>query len=295
MDKGTVFNIQRYSLHDGPGIRTVIFFKGCPLNCEWCSNPESIDIKPHLTFTPEKCLGCGRCIAACPAGARSAESYNSDRCLLCGECVEACPSEALEMLGKVMSVSELLEEVEKDRMFYESSGGGVTISGGEALVQWKFAVNLMRELHKRYLDVVLETTGFAPWERVKRVIKECDLVLYDLKHMDSEIHRKYTGVPNELILRNALKIAETEKNMIFRVPLLGGINTDEDNISAIARFSLKAGVKVVHLLPYHRFGESKYKKLKKEYSCGAFTPDDKMINDLKEILESFDIDVRIGG
>jgi pyruvate formate lyase activating enzyme len=296
MEQGTVFNIQRYSLHDGPGIRTVVFLKGCPLRCEWCCNPESMELKPHLTFTPDKCLGDGRCVEACPTGARKGpDSRDMGLCTLCGRCVEACPSGALEMLGKTMSVSDIMKEVEKDRSFYETSGGGVTVSGGEALVQWEFAVNLMKECRKNYLHVALETTGFAPWERVEKVTELCDLVLYDLKHMDSKTHEKYTGVPNDKILQNAMRLVKKKANLIFRVPLLGGINTDSDNLEAVAKFALKAGVREVHLLPYHRFGESKYGKLNREFSCKAYTPDDKTVEELREIVVSYGLDVKIGG
>ncbi len=293
--RGTVFNIQRYSLHDGPGIRTVVFLKGCPLICQWCCNPESIDISPYIAFNPQKCLGDGRCVTVCPTGARSKDGYRVEDCIFCGKCVEICPSGALELLGTKMSITEILREVEKDRLFYESSGGGVTLSGGEVLVQRKFTVGLLNELRKRYLHTAIETSGYAPWNQLEEVVDACDLVLYDLKHMNSDMHRKYTGVPNERILDNALKIAEKRKDMVFRVPLIGGINTDNENMEAVARFAQKAGVKEMHLLPYHRLGESKYKKLGKDYSFEAFTPDERMISNLRNILESYGLIVKIGG
>ena len=293
--RGTVFNIQRYSLHDGPGIRTVVFLKGCPLICQWCCNPESIDISPHITFNPQKCLGDGRCMTVCPTGARSKDGYRVEDCIFCGKCVEICPSGALELIGTKMSIAEILREVEKDRLFYESSGGGVTLSGGEVLVQRKFTVELLNELRKRYLHTAIETSGYAPWNQLEEIVDACDLVLYDLKHMNSDMHRKYTGVPNEGILDNALKIAEKRKDMVFRVPLIGGINTDNENMEAVARFAQKAGVKEMHLLPYHRLGESKYKKLGMDYSFEAFTPDENMISNIRNILESYGLTVKIGG
>lgn len=292
---GTVFNIQRYSLHDGPGIRTVVFLKGCPLSCEWCCNPESIDPGPRIVFNEQKCLGDGRCLSVCPTGARSSKGYCVEKCAFCGKCVDACPSGALELIGRKMSVKEVVEEVEKDRLFYESSGGGVTLSGGEVLVQREFAVRLMGELKKQYLHIAIETCGYAQWPHVEEVVDLCDLVLYDLKHMNSDIHKRFTGVPNELILENAVKIARKEKDLVFRVPLIGDINTDPENIESVARFTVEAGVKEVHLLPYHRFGESKYKKLGRSYTVRAFTPDKETINSLRGILESHGIVVKVGG
>lgn len=294
-DIGVVFNIQRYSLHDGPGIRTVVFLKGCPLRCEWCCNPESIDLEPHLTFNPDKCLGDGRCIRACPHGARTESGYDPSRCTLCGMCVEACPSEALEILGKPMTIQEILEETEKDRTFYESSGGGVTLSGGEILAQWRFSVKLLLELRDRHLHTAVETTGFGPWERVRAIAEACDLVLYDLKLMDEEEHRKRTGAPNRLILENARRLAELDRGLIFRVPLIGGINTGEENILHTAEFAEQLGVREIHLLPYHRLGESKYDKLHREYTCEAFTPDERMVRELQRQLESRGFEVKIGG
>jgi len=292
---GVIFNIQRYSLNDGPGIRTVVFFKGCPLRCPWCCNPESIDPSPRLSFSEQKCLGDGRCVEVCPSGARTASGYDEKKCTLCGKCVEACPSGALELIGKRMSVPEALREAEKDRQFYESSGGGMTLSGGEILLQRGFAVALLEALRGRYLHSAIETTGYAKWEHLQEVVDAADLVLYDLKHMDSAVHEKYTGRPNGLILENARRVAGRGKLMIFRVPLIGGVNADAANVEAVAIFANESGVKEVHLLPYHRLGEAKYRKLGKKYDLEASTPDDETVRRLSGILESRGLVVKIGG
>lgn len=283
---GIVFNIQRYSLHDGPGIRTVVFLMGCPLRCAWCSNPESFSSKPKLIFNAEKCLGDGRCLEVCPTGAKTRAGVNYELCILCGRCVDVCPSNALELLGKEMTIPEILEEVEKDRKFYEDSGGGVTLSGGEVLAQWMFAAGCMQELRSRYIHVAIETSGYGPWDQVSALAEVCDLILFDLKIMDDMKHREYTGVSNRIILENAEKIAALEKHIIFRVPLVGGINDDDENMEEIARFAQKTGVNEVHLLPYHRFGESKYVKLNMEYGCSAVTPDEKRITQIHEYFSA---------
>ena len=293
--RGRVFNIQRYSLHDGPGIRTVVFLKGCPLHCVWCCNPESIEMKPHITFNKDKCIGDGRCIEVCPTGARDAEGYHVEICNFCGKCVEVCPTGALELLGREMSVDEVVEEVEKDRLFYESSGGGATLSGGEVLVQRGFALEILKELRARMLHTAIETTGYAPWKQVKEIAEACDLVLYDLKHMDSKKHKNYTGVPNDLILENAVHLAKEKKDLIFRVPLIGGVNTDMQNIGLLAQFVVRTGVREVHLLPYHRLGESKYAKLGRKYGCEGFTPEKEEIDEIKAVFESHNLTVMIGG
>jgi len=293
--RGRVFNIQRYSLHDGPGIRTVVFLKGCPLRCVWCCNPESIEREPHITFSEQKCIGDGRCVEVCPTGARTSEGYRVERCTFCGRCVEVCPTGALEFMGREMSIEEVVREVEKDRLFYESSGGGVTLSGGEVLAQKRFSVQLLKEFRHRMLHTAIETSGFAPWEQVREVAEACDLVLYDLKHMDPDMHTRYTGVSNELILENAKKLAQIKEELIFRVPLIGGVNTDSENIRALADFVKRTGVEEVHLLPYHRLGESKYTKLGREYSCEAFTPEKETVDEIKRTFESYDLKVMIGG
>jgi pyruvate formate lyase activating enzyme len=199
------------------------------------------------------------------------------------------------MLGREMSVDEIVEEVEKDRLFYESSGGGATLSGGEVLMQREFALLILKELKSRMLHTVIETTGFAPWKFVKEIADSCDLVLYDLKHMDSASHKALTGVPNELILENAVRLAKEKPELVFRVPLIGGVNTDAENISALAHFIVDSGVGEVHLLPYHRLGESKYAKLGREYGCEGFTPEKHEVQEIKSVFESHNLTVMIGG
>ena len=194
-----------------------------------------------------------------------------------------------------MSVPDVLQEVEKDRLFYESSGGGVTLSGGEVLAQREFAVELLMACRQRMLHTAIETTGFAPLGHLLEVAEACDLVLYDLKHMDPEIHRRFTGASNELILENARRLAEITKELIFRVPLIGGVNTDEENIEKLAAFVKSTGVEEVHLLPYHRLGESKYSKLGRQYSCEGFTPDREKVEEIRQVLQSHLLKVSIGG
>lgn len=294
MEKGIVFNIQRYSLHDGPGIRTIVFLKGCPLGCLWCSNPESQKLTRQIVFKPESCVGCGCCFNVCPTGARNDKNFTG--CKHCGKCISICPTGALEIIGTEMSVQDVLDEVEKDRAFYNNSKGGVTLSGGEPLVQHEFAAALVEAIKKMNLHVAIETTGFAPWEHAKKVLSGADLILYDLKQMDSEKHKIYTGVLNELILENARRIAKTKsENMIFRVPFIGSVNSDRENITAVARFASELGVKEVHLLPYHRYGEGKYKKLGLEYTFEAYTPDSPVIDEALNLLRSYEIDAKNGG
>ncbi len=292
---GLVFNIQRCSLQDGPGIRTVVFFKGCPLHCAWCCNPESTTEDKEISFDSERCIGDEKCLGACPSGARSHAGYDLSKCTLCGRCVLCCPSGALEMLGKQMTVQEVVLRVEMDRQFYEQSGGGITLSGGEVLLQWRFAAALISKLKQRSLHVAIETSGYGPWQHAKAVVKECDLILYDLKHMDPHEHLRYTGATNRLVLANARKMAQLGKELVFRIPLVGGVNCDPDNITKIADFADELGVKEVHLLPYHRLGVSKYRKLRKEYGLQAFAPDDTTLSSLRLILETRGLRVKVGG
>ena len=292
--KGVVFNIQRYSIHDGPGIRTTVFLKGCPLSCLWCQNPESQSIKPEIFYNVERCVGCGKCITVCPAKAIEMGDAKviTDRniCTGCGSCVDACPEEARELMGKYMTVEEVVEEVMKDDIFYQRSGGGVTISGGEPFTQWKFSANILKHCRERSAHTAIETCGYAPWETMERVLQYTDLVLYDLKHMDPKEHMKLTGVSNELILENVRRIWHERHIPIWiRVPVIPGYNDSPANIDALAGFVVNelSPFLQIHLLPYHRLGESKVQQLEKPGpKLSADPPDEAHMQSLKEIVEA---------
>ena len=236
---GTVFDIQRFSLHDGPGIRTIVFLKGCPLSCKWCSNPESQNMKPVIMYKKNECLHCGRCINACSKKAISFENKTFiDRsiCTGCGECANACPAGALVVKGKTMTVQQLIRELKKDATTYRRSGGGITLSGGEPLVQYEFAAELLRACKAQGWDTAIETTGAGITEAVEKVIPYVDTVLLDIKHLDTEKHKKFTGIGNEQILKNAARISQISSTVV-RVPVIPGFNYSEEEIKAITEFA----------------------------------------------------------
>lgn len=267
MNQPFIFDIKRYAINDGPGIRIVIFMKGCNLNCAWCHNPESISTETERMYAPSKCIRCGTCVIACPEKAITLTSEgiitDAERCNISGCCAEVCPTKAIELSGKSMSVAEIMNEIEKERVFFDQSGGGVTFSGGEPLLQSKFLIELLDECGKRGIHRAVDTAGLANTEIIQAVAKRTDLFLYDLKLMDSERHRKWVGVPNEKILENLKLLAETGEKIIIRIPLIGGVNDDAENMHATAKFvaSLSGEKKEVNLLPYHKIAQTKYQKL----------------------------------
>jgi len=267
MNQPFIFDIKRYAINDGPGIRIVIFLKGCNLNCAWCHNPESISTETERMYAPAKCIQCGTCVVACPEKAITLTSEgiitDPERCNMTGRCAEVCPTKAIELSGKPMSVAEIMNEIEKERVFFDQSGGGVTFSGGEPLLQSRFLIELLDECGKRGIHRAIDTAGLANTEIILEIAKRTDLFLYDLKLMDSEKHRKWVGVPNEKILENLKVLADTGVKIIIRIPLIGGVNDDAENMDSTARFvaELSGEKKVVNLLPYHKIAQTKYLKL----------------------------------
>lgn len=284
MTTGMVLNIQHFCTHDGPGIRTTVFLKGCSLRCKWCSNPESIHPKPELAYNPAKCIGkdqCGYCLKECPESAMfTVDSdvkirINWDLCTNCGKCVPACPPTALYLFGREMTVAEVLDEVEQDGSFYRESGGGLTLSGGECQLQPDFSAALLEEAHRRGINTAIETASNVPWDFMARVLPHVDTVLHDIKLTDPERHRKWTGVDNVRIRANLKRAYETfpDKKFIARTPIIPGVNDDEEHIKATLAFiGPYKNVVDYELLPYMRFGESKYSFLGRVYEMQDFEP-----------------------
>ena len=296
---GTVFDIQRFSLHDGPGIRTIVFLKGCPLSCQWCSNPESQSVKPVVMYKRDDCLHCGRCITACKRGAISPQNKTwIDRggCSGCGECVNACPGGALVLKGRIMTVQQVICELKKDATTYRRSGGGITLSCGEPLMQYEFASELLQACKGQGWNTAIETTGIGSAEAVERVIPYVDTVLLDIKHTDRDIHKMYTGGTNELVLKNAPRISQISSTVV-RVPVIPGFNYSVEAIRRIAEYAKTlTGVRTIHLLPYHSFGENKYGLMGKEYQLTHIKPlHPEDLEECKAAVESCGLQCIIGG
>lgn len=274
MESAVVTNIQGYSIHDGPGIRTVVFFKGCPLSCKWCANPECISGKPQIGFIELLCKGCGKCVEVCPnkAVTRDAKSHRIDYslCNSCGLCSENCMYGALVKYGKHMTVDEVWDEVRRDKIFYDTSNGGVTVSGGEPLLQPAFVRHLFELCHGERINTCIETCGNVKTDAFQEVLPVTDHFLFDLKHIDEEIHKNNTGNTNNRILENAAFLVQNSADIIFRNPLIPGINDTESNIDATAEFLRGLGEKALRLelMPFHRMGKDKYKALNMQYFLG---------------------------
>jgi pyruvate formate lyase activating enzyme len=264
MKQGLIFDVQRFSLHDGPGIRTVVFFKGCPLRCRWCQNPEGLRPFPEISFHAEWCVNARSCDSVCPRNAillNGARRIRWEACDRCGLCAGACPSGALQMVGRNYGVDELLTEVLRDQAFYQASGGGITASGGEPAMQMEFLCAFLRRCKEDGLHTALETCGWVAWEALTDVLPFCDLVLYDVKAIDPALHRQLTGQDNARILENLRRLVASGVALIPRVPLIPTLTATAGNLKDIARFLRDLGLAVVHLLPYHRLGEAKLARL----------------------------------
>ncbi len=295
----TVFNIMRFSTHDGPGIRTTVFFKGCPLSCWWCHNPEGQSFLPELFYYPERCRHCGDCIAACPEHAIEEVDgvlRTSVLCRRCGHCTEVCAAEARQLAGRELTLSEVLAEVEKDLIFYEESGGGVTLSGGEPLAQPRFAEALLRACREGGIHTVLETCGFAPSETFLRVAPAADLVLFDLKLWDPERHRQYTGVSNLWILQNLRELTRRQRPVVVRIPIIPGVTGSDGDLRPFADYLAEIGVRAVELLPYHKIGAEKYRRLGLPYkSQDTPEPLSAEMAQVRQTLTQVGLDVQVGG
>lgn len=313
--KGIVFNIQRFTVHDGPGIRTEVFLKGCPLRCLWCDNPESFHFYQEVGVFSQRCIGidkCGRCLDACSISKEGKSIFiikenkiagiNREICTNCLKCAEVCPANALIIWGKSMTINEVMSEIMRDLPFYEKSNGGVTISGGDPLVQWKFTLELLKECKKRGLHTCVESELHTNWEIIEKILPYTDLFLTDIKHMDPVKHKEYTGVSNWLILENIKKLAKLGKPIVIRIPVIPGLNDSIENIRKTSEFivqELGATVKQVQLLPYHTLGHPKYESLDLKYPLENLNVPPKQqfkehIDYLAEILQSYGIRAVVG-
>lgn len=271
--KGLVFNIQRYSIHDGPGIRTVVFLKGCPLHCLWCCNPESQNQQPELDFNRLLCQKCGKCIEVCPVEAIHPDVHidplrKIDRqiCTLCGECVRVCPSDAQRIIGEWMESETVLQTCLKDDALYRRSGGGITLSGGEPLAQPEFSVELLEKLYERNIHTAIETSGVIHWKIISEIIPFTNLFLYDIKHTDPIKLQTLTGMQNDLAISNLIKLIDHPVQIILRVPIIPTINDDPENLRQIASLTESIGIREVHLMPFHQYAKDKYYRLGMDYS-----------------------------
>ncbi len=295
--KGRILNIQRYSLHDGSGIRTLVFLKGCPLHCLWCSNPESQQHVPQLGFIASRCVGAhgecgGACLSVCPVsalhlGGEDKPVIDWQVCDACGRCATACPEGALEVVGRDMSVDEVIAEVEKDRPFYRRSGGGVTVGGGEPLLQHHFTAALLKAAHGVYLHTALETSGFAAWEHFEPVLEHVDLLQIDFKHLDPVKHREFTGQSNELIIDNLGRVlsVKSPQDVVVRFPVIPGCNDSVETIRDMAEFVMGLGFNQIELIPYHKMGVSKYAQYGMAYPLLACeSPSESDMARLREVV-----------
>ena len=273
---GIIFDIQRSSYVDGPGVRTTVFFKGCNLKCDWCHNPESQNIKPQLLYYKNKCIDCGACNYICK---------NKNECILCGSCALICPNDAKSICGRTYSVEEILKEIKKDKQYYISSNGGVTFSGGECMLQIDFLSELLRECKKEGIHTAVDTAGNVPFSYFERILPYTDIFLYDIKCIDPIKHKKYIGVDNKLILDNLKKLLKTDKKVIIRIPVVKDINDSYDEMCKIKEFlNTNGAIEKVELLPYHPMGEHKYSALKMEYKKFS-SPSKTKLEELKSIFK----------
>lgn len=273
--KAFIFDIQRASTVDGPGIRTTVFFKGCNLRCQWCHNPESWERRPQMLFYENKCSGCGKCVKVCPTGTKD--------CTLCGKCTIYCPTDARTICGKEYTVEEVYDQIVKDKAYYDNSGGGVTFSGGECMLQVDFLAKLLRKCRENGIHTAVDTAGNVPWESFEKVLPDTDLFLYDMKCLSEEKHKEVTGVSNQLLLQNLAKLAECAK-VVIRIPLIPTVNDDPLELKDMKTWLRNHHLTETEILPYHKMGEHKYKAL--GLVCREFSvPDPDKVTLCKELFQ----------
>ena len=306
MVEGIVTNIQRFSIHDGPGIRTTVFFKGCNLHCFWCHNPETLRRDPQLQLFPDRCIGCGECFERCPEGAHvmteEGRAFLRELCKACGTCVETCYAQALLLVGECKTVDEVVEEVLRDLPFYETSGGGVTLSGGEPLLQLDFAYAILERCREAGLHTAVETAANWPWERLETLLPVTDLVMMDVKLMDSARHKECTGVPNARILENAKRLGTEAPTsgkplaLIVRTPIVPGVNDNPEDVLAIAQFAAQLpNLLYYELLPFHPMASGKYDSLDIDYRAREMkSPPKEQMDALTEVAAQFGIKAQHG-
>ena len=296
---GTVFNVMHYALHDGPGIRTVVFLKGCPLTCQWCQNPESQASRPELMIMAERCSGCGDCLSVCPTGAATLVDGvpgATDACTACGRCVDVCLTGARTIVGETMTETEVMSEIVRDRVFFEESGGGVTFSGGEPFMQPAFLSSLLDRCRDEGISTAVETAGLAERGQLLAAASRIDLFLYDVKHMDSAKHREYTGRGNEIVLANLAALASVHAHVIVRFPVIPGVNDDKDNVDLMVAMMRRLGLREIDLLPYHLFGTDKYKRLGRPYQLAQLqAPSGEAMESIRRVFADAGIEARVGG
>lgn len=297
-----IFDIKRYAINDGPGIRITIFFKGCLLNCKWCHNPESIPRQQQKMYSSDKCIGSSACIEHCPNDALTLTPNgivtNADLCAMCGKCAEVCPTKAMEMTGELMSVEQIMKQIKRETLLMDTSEGGVTFSGGEPLLHHEFLIELLDACGKENIHRCIDTTGYAAKEVLLDVADKSEHFLYDLKIMDSDKHKKWTGVHNEKILDNLKLVASVGMRLNIRIPLIKGVNDDDENIYASAKFiaALEGEKPIVNVLPYHNIAEKKYTKLGKHYDERIMAePDIGRQNKILDIFKTYGVNAIIGG
>lgn len=295
---GMIFNIQRYSLHDGSGIRTIVFMKGCPLRCVWCANPESQMPAPEIMVRGTNCIGCGMCLKACPNGALAGTAdgiaHDTQLCVVCGACVKVCNADGITLAGGEISAGEVYKQIERDRIFYRHSGGGVTFSGGEPLMQPKFLAAMLRLCKHGGLSTVIETCGAAPWEVVESTMEDTDAYYYDIKVLDAVSHENLTGVNNRQILENLERLLCAGKEVLVRMPLVPGLN-DEEKLDALCRYLRSIGIGRMQLLPYHNYGLGKYQAIGRKYELTQLrAPTANMMQKATSLLKKHNISAIIG-